>query len=202
MEHPRQRLFIEMTTSLFRTQQSVDDLFFKKRLSEEIEHVMEEHIQYSLAASLKTTHGYISSLKVLEKLLQEILYLEKAEIIYLSVSREKVLKLILDLLQTNVSLKEELVTEAVLAPKPKSDPISFDKKIVTQKVTKNKQGLSKAQEKILEFVRQVPECRTKDVVQQFSALSPRTVKRGLKELNETGKITKRFDSGAVYYSAV
>ena len=71
-----------------------------------------------------------------------------------------------------------------------------------RKTIRHKGRLTETQKNILEFVRREPDCRTKDVIDQFSALSQRTVKRGLKELNEEGKIIKRSDGGAVYYSAV
>lgn len=69
-----------------------------------------------------------------------------------------------------------------------------------QKLIQN-HSLSHNQKKILTFIASVPNARTKDIIDEFSSLSGRTVKRSLRELMEVGLITKRAEHKAVYYSA-
>src|SRR3989338_6248291 len=199
-----QKLFIRMMTSLFQTQQSVVDFFFKNRLNEDTEHLISGHIQYQVDLSEESRRDFIRTLKDLNKTLQEIIYLEKGDIIQLSITQEQVLRYLLSFIQ-GIQIKKEISNKVEVVTEP-TEPTEQTPLITASSpvVWKNKQGkgkLTKTQEEILEFVRKEPDCRTKDVMNQFSVLSQRTVKRGLKELNEEGKIAKRIERGAVYYSA-
>ena len=55
-------------------------------------------------------------------------------------------------------------------------------------------------ERIFNYIKKTPDVRTKDVLNEFSALSGRTVKRSLKELIDGGFLRKRSDGIAVYYT--
>lgn len=57
-----------------------------------------------------------------------------------------------------------------------------------------------SKDKILNFIRKTKKIRTRDLVEQFSAFSQRTVKRTLKELIGDGVIKREEDERAVYYS--
>ena len=199
-----QKLFVRIMTPLFQAQQSVADLFFKNRLGEEIEHAIDKHIQYQAHPSLESQREYIRALKDLNKVLQEIIYLEKGDAIQLTFSQEQVLRYLHGFLQEiRVGKQTSTKTEVVMkTTEPTPRPLIPTSTPVIQKSSRGKVRLSKTQENILEFVRQEPDCRTKDVISQFSALSQRTIKRGLKELGEEGRIVKRSDGVAVYYSAV
>ncbi len=204
MDTQEQEQFIQMMTSLFRTQNSVTDLFFSKRLNEEMENILRDHIVYGSSLPGVDGFDYLRSLRSLEKTLQEILYLEKADVVPLSISRELVLKLILQLTR-GINSKNRKKLNPVVEVINKTGPVvtkTAEAVPVPRDKPKEKIELSRAQEKILEFVKQAPDCRTKEVINQFSALSSRTVKRGLKELSDIGRISKRFEGGAVYYSAV
>ena len=211
MNTEQQKLFLWMMTSLFHVQQSVADSFFKKRLNEEIEQVMDKHIQYLAHPAKESQREYIWATKSLNKVLEEIIYLEKGDTISLAVAHERVLQHSYNLLKEirtskQISVETEIVPilpELVPHSTIPNKPIVVAPKPVRIKSLSVHAGrLTKTQESILEFVRQEPDCRTKDVISQFSALSQRTIKRGLKELNEEGRIIKRLDGVAVYYSAV
>ena len=207
IEH--QKLFARIMTPLFRAQQSVADLFFKNRLNEEIECALDRHIQYWSHPSNEFQREYIQALKDLDKIMQEIIYLEKGDAIQLAVAHEQVLRYLYNFIQEIRVIKQMPVETEVVAKSPEPTPrpvyqqadLSVPSAPVVRKIVRGKGRLSETQEKILEFVRREPDCRTKDVVNQFSALSQRTIKRGLKELNEEGRIIKRSDGVAVYYSA-
>ena len=198
-----QKLFMKVMTPLFQAQQSVTDLFFKNRLSEDIEHAINKHIQYWAQPSGESQREYVRTLKDLDKVIQEIIYLEKGNAIQLAVAHEQVLLYLYNFLQEiRVSKQPSIKTEVVVeSSEPTPRPVIPSAPVI-KKTIRNKSKLSETQENILEFVRREPDCRTKDVVNQFNALSQRTIKRGLKELNEEGWIIKRSDGAAVYYSAV
>lgn len=210
MTTDRQKLFVRMMTPLFQAQQSVADLFFKNRLDKDIECAVEKHIQYQVSLSEESRREYIRVLKDLDKILEEIIYLKKGDTIQFAVAQEEVLQYLYGFLKEirvtkQVSTETKVVVKSI-EPIPHSvhqptDLLNNDTSSV-RKTIRHKGRLTETQKNILEFVRREPDCRTKDVIDQFSDLSQRTIKRGLKELNEEGKIIKRSDGGAVYYSAV
>ena len=59
--------------------------------------------------------------------------------------------------------------------------------------------LTENQERILGFIRQSEVARAKDIIDEFSVLSERTVKRNLKELMSSGLVQKRLENRAVFY---
>ncbi|HEY4504223.1 MAG TPA: hypothetical protein VJI73_00440, partial [Candidatus Paceibacterota bacterium] len=63
-------------------------------------------------------------------------------------------------------------------------------------------GLNPSKQKILEFIKSYPNTRTKDIINEFNALSDRTVKRSLTELMQIGLLKKKIENKAVYYSIV
>jgi uncharacterized membrane protein len=198
-----QNPFLQMITPLFQAQQSVMDLFFKNRLSSEAQNVLEEHVQYYSAPSSKESRQkYIRTLRDMGKILEEIIYLRKGDAVLLAVAQERVLSYLLNFLKEIKNIKEGSEQVEVVAKPP--EPVPRSVVLGTPDIrrpSRNKNKLTETQQKILDYVRREPNCRTKDVINQFSALSERTIKRGLKELNEEGKIVKRFEGVAVYYSA-
>ena len=205
MTSEQHKLFIRVMTSLFLVQQSMADLFLKNRLTEDIEHALEVHIKYWSHPSKESRYEHVRDLKDLGRTLEEITYLDKGDIIMIAITQEQVLRYLFNFIRDTKVIKEQKPTHAEIAVKT-VEPVS-PRPVVqnTLSVSKSRGGnkrLTETQEKILEFVRREPDCRTKDVLSQFSALSQRTVKRGLKELSEEGKIVKRADGVAVYYSAV
>lgn len=62
--------------------------------------------------------------------------------------------------------------------------------------------LSVNKEKIIHFIKRFPRTRTKDIIEEFSVLSERTVKRNLKELLNDGFIKKTSKDNAVYYTTI
>ncbi len=205
MSTEHQKLFMKTMTSLFQAQQSVTDLFFKNRLSEEIGRAIENYIKLQIHVSKETQHEYIQDLKNLVETIQEVTYLGKGEAVQLAFSHEQILRYLHSFLleirtteQTSNEIKLHVESTEKASPSliSKESPIEIEKYVRARR----KKELSKTQEKILDFVRRLPDRRTKDVVDEFSAISQRTVKRVLKELSEEGKIYKKKDRGAVYYS--
>src|SRR3989338_7189809 len=61
---------------------------------------------------------------------------------------------------------------------------------------------SSNKEKIFNFIKHSPNSRTKEIIEEFSILSERTVKRNLKELTTEGLVRKWAKDNGVFYSAV
>jgi hypothetical protein len=60
---------------------------------------------------------------------------------------------------------------------------------------------NRVREEILGFIKQTDRVRTKDILSQFGAISPRTIKRSLKELVVQGLIQKESDRNSTHYSS-
>ena len=54
-------------------------------------------------------------------------------------------------------------------------------------------------QRILDFICHFPNTRTKEIIDEFTTLSQRTVKRTLKELVADGLLQKRSEANAVFY---
>jgi hypothetical protein len=201
MSSDHHTLFIQTLTFLFQAQQSVIDEFFVERFSENITAVLAQHIAYHAAHSDRRAIGrdYIRACKEMAAALEAIGYLNIADSILVATAHERLLVYLRDLV---ADVKRNLVKNNASVPvsepttRPESSPVLSPKTLQSKKVR------NPTQEKILEFVKQAPDCRPKDIIGEFSALSQRTVKRSLKELSDAGLIVKKTaEDKAVYYSA-
>lgn len=78
------------------------------------------------------------------------------------------------------------------------------RKLPTSQVGNKPRNLKESsnKEKIFNFIKRSPNSRTKEIVEEFSILSERTVKRNLKELTEEGLLRKWSKDNGVYYSTI
>ncbi len=193
MTSDRQRFFVQTLTAIFQARQEVADLFFQHRVAQCIQEVLESHIRYCMAEGplrASAHRDHVRALHQADDLFEEISYLKKGDLIAFAVARERILSYIRMVVREE---KNDSKTVPVL-PKPEQSPLP-------QKITPDTKLLGTPQ-KILEFVRRAPSRRAKDIIDEFSALSGRTIKRGLKELSQKGLIVRKEDNKAVYYSAV
>ncbi len=192
MTPDRQRLFVQTVAAIFQARQEVTDLFFQHRVTECIQAVLETHIQCCLFEdSSSRLQAYLRALRQTDTLFEEVAYLRKGDPIAFAAARERILVYIRTVLQ---EVKRKPLLRAVVPLSKTESP--------KNNVLPAKQTLPTTPQKILDFVRQAPERRAKEIVDEFSALSGRTVKRGLKELSEKGLIVRKEQNNAVYYSAV
>ncbi len=190
MMSDHQKTFLKTVAALLDARQGVVDPFFNQRFGSMADQLLESYLAYR--SDCANVRGYVEILKNGSNLIEEVLYLGHGDKISLLIAQELVLR----------SLRDALFAARVAAvDSQKTEPIVTRKKPAEIKpiVQPKDQGLSR--QKILEFVRRVSECRARDVIEEFSALSERTVKRGLKELSEEGLIVKKSENRAVYYSA-
>ncbi len=202
----RQQLFLKVITPLFQAQQTVLDSFFNNRLNQEIESILEKHIQYCLIGEdqirrQQANRDYIKALKNIVTFIEEIIYLKKGESIPLAIAHERLLFYLREILRDIKSFDLETPTVSVEIVKPEKEIHQED--IPERKPIRIREKRSNSsRNNILEFLRLAPERRSREIINEFSALSERTVKRNLKELSNEGLIVKKSENRAVYYSAV
>ena len=134
-------------------------------------------------------------LNSLDSLLELLDYLEHSKSVSttpLLYARKNLLNFKLDL----IKLHRQPVQPV---PKPKENkPAVFVPKNTQPKNLKE----SSNKEKIFNFIKRSPNSRTKEIIEEFSILSERTVKRNLKELTTEGLVRKWAKDNGVYYTTL
>jgi hypothetical protein len=201
MTSDRHSLFVQTIGFLFRAQNSVADQFFARHLSESISSILAVHIRYGSAARDRQliSRDYVRTCKDVSSLIEQMLHVGSGDTVLLATAQERLLSYLRQLL---IDVKNTAPDPIVLPVAPAQPRIEAPR--LAPNITRPKNlHRNPTQVKILEFVKRVPECRPKDIIGEFSALSQRTVKRSIKELSESGLIVKKTtEDKAVYYSAV
>jgi len=134
-------------------------------------------------------------LNSLESLLELLDYLEHSKSVSttpLLYARKNLLNFKLDLIKLH---------HQTVQPVPKlkeNKPAIFVPKNIQPKNLKE----SSNKEKIFNFIKRSPNSRTKEIIEEFSILSERTVKRNLKELTTEGLVRKWAKDNGVYYTTL
>ncbi|OGM96500.1 MAG: hypothetical protein A3B86_00375 [Candidatus Yanofskybacteria bacterium RIFCSPHIGHO2_02_FULL_38_22b] len=191
--------FIKTLTLLVKLNNQVGDNFFRNKLDIKITtwaYGFVEHItadknnvsQYNLFF-----HKLLFTSDDLVEQIQDMVYLELLELSPFLLEVEKCLLLIkLDRMEENKLLSK--------GAKIKDKNETSVKNTVIPKVSDKPAKLNQSKLKILNFIKSYPDTRAKDIINEFSALSDRTVKRNLTELLKMRMIKKRVDNKATYYS--
>lgn len=201
MTSDRHSLFIPTLEFLFRAQNSIHDPFFADRLSEGIHTLLAGYIEYRSLARPQSVlaREHLRNCKEVSGLLEQISYVGCADAVLVRMGQERLLGYVRQIIVDIKNIPAEPPATRSAAPAQSLPP-----RVQTPAKAARPRSLdrNKTHEKILEFVRRVPDCRPKDIIGEFSALSQRTVKRSLKELSEMGLIVKKTtEDKAVYYSA-
>lgn len=85
------------------------------------------------------------------------------------------------------------------APKSKENKLPA---FVTKNIRSRNFKDSSNKKKIFNFIKHSPNSRTKEIIEEFSILSKRTVKRNLKELTTEGLVRKLSKDNGIYYSVI
>lgn len=129
----------------------------------------------------------------IDSLLELLDYLEHSK----SVSTTPLLYARKNLLDFKLNLVKQYHQPTQSHVKPKENkPVIPASKNVSPKTFKE----SSNKEKIFNFIKRSPNSRTKEIIEEFSILSERTVKRNLKELITEGLVRKLAKDNGVYYS--
>lgn len=197
--------FISAVIFLVKLFTGLDDKFLAQKLYGKLSGLIEGYVKFLSSrednkASMSHNVDRKDLINQVDNLLDFLDYLEHSELTAatpLLYSRRNLLVLKLDLIRLNKEIvnkqsdPKENITEH---PAPNVSRVSRPK---TQKA-----DLSSNQEKILGYIKRSPNVRTKEIIEEFSILSKRTVKRNLKELIDGGLLQKRSKDKAVYYSVI
>jgi predicted transcriptional regulator len=198
MKEKRHAYIIRILSALAAFQQSVNDKFFSNRLTEKTNELIESYLEilklpigdsFNVAQS-RSLRNHFVIIDSLGDLLEEMNHLNLGNQTPLLISHGRLLRHKLQLLKI-IPSSEKKVEKIELDPKP------ILKKIKSKSVN----DLTITTEKIFDFIKNKPRVRTKEIIDQFSALSERTVKRSLKELIRRGLLKKESENRAMYYSA-
>lgn len=140
---------------------------------------------YSFLELKNTTNGLLELLDYLE-------HSKSASTTPLLYARRNLLDFKLSL----VKLHHQPIQPA-LRPKENKPPVSVIKNSQPRNLKE-----SSNKERIFGFIKRSPNSRTKEIINEFSILSERTVKRNLKELATEGLVRKFAKDKGVYYSAI
>src|SRR5687767_8983491 len=96
MKTPQRQLFLEAVTALFQAHQSIGDLFFKNRVGEEIQRLLDSYIKYHTSSNApgqhKETRGnHVKACKDMAGTLEAIIYVKAGIPLALATAQEHVL---------------------------------------------------------------------------------------------------------------
>lgn len=169
----------------------IEDRFFARKLYEKVSDFVSAFVEQR-TSPFSTSHNISPDLlNSINNLLDHLDYLKhdsKLDSASLFLAQRNLLKFKLHILKKKNDIPAiiDAATSKLAKPKPKLIRLIL-------KSNSNK-------ERIFNFVKDTPDVRTKDIMDEFRTLSGRTIKRNLKELTDEGFLRKRSEeSGAVYY---
>lgn len=196
--------FIDAVIFLVKIFEGLEDRFMAEKLYTKLNSFMVDYINFFQFWDGEQRVGVAQYSKLkevvnsIEGTLDLLDYLEHAKLLQdtpLLYSRRNLLNVKLELLSFypksdhhSDSQKEETVGDVVATTAETS-------KVISKSLRENSN-----KEKIFNFIKRSSAARTKDIIEEFSILSQRTVKRNLKELIQDGLLAKQVKSNAVYYS--
>lgn len=197
---------IILLSKLFMT---LEDRFLKQKLHSKILDFVSAFIEQRTKLSPTPTSHNINldlknSVNNLVDYLEYLIHISKENTTPLFLAQKNLLKFKLYI------LRKSKVKESARIPKnsmTSETPIAVDtsatvlRSSLIPKISRLALRPDSNKERIFNFIKKIPDVRTKDIMSEFNALSGRTVKRSLKELTEEGWLEKRSDGVAVYYLA-
>ncbi|MDP2647821.1 MAG: hypothetical protein Q8P35_01055 [Candidatus Yanofskybacteria bacterium] len=186
--------FVSAILSTARLLEGISDIFFSKRLQILLRQLFIRGVGLSQVkeddvAQYIIQQEFLQAIREINRLLEDLLYLNLVRRTPLLVARRSLMRLYLSEIRVRVIPKTE--------PKVSQPPTEQTE---MPRAPKHSSDLNENQTKILGFIKKFDRVRARDVIDQFSALSQRTVKRSLKELMKSGLIEKEAEARAVFYS--
>lgn len=191
--------FIQLLAALASAHQSVGDQFFTARLNRKTEELISGY--FSIQKSEQSGDGadvaqyrkqfeHLKAVDSLIDLIEELRHLKMGRPLPLSIALDRLLRYRLNVGKNIKGSKPQ--TPAKKEKSEQSEPDEF-------MYLPSKPAVSQTAEKIVNYVRHASRARTKEIIDEFSALSERTVKRSLKELTQKGILKKIMKDRAMYY---
>ncbi len=200
MEEESLKNFINSLIFLVKLFSGLKDKFLAQKLYDKISGFSAGYIKLFNSRGEEnetTSHNVVgiefkNSINTLLELLDYLEHSKSVSVTPLLYARKNLLNLKLEM----VKLHQESVR---IIPKPKeSKPPAFVPKNTQPRSLKE----SSNKERIFNFIKRSPNSRTKEIIEEFSILSERTVKRNLKELTTQGRVRKFAKDSGVYYAAI
>lgn len=193
-----QKNFINSIIFLVKLFTGLKDKFLGQKLYDKISGFIAGYIKLFDSKGEEDSVAQYSALKDLlntvDSMLEFIDYLEHSRPLAatpLLYARKNLLSFKLDLIKSHHQ-------PIRIASKPKENSLLT---LVPRNIATRNQKESSNKERIFNFIKRSPNSRTKEIIEEFSILSERTVKRNLKELTEEGFLRKWSKDKGVYYSA-
>ena len=178
------------------------DKFFKEKLSFKLSELLSEYI----SPNKNSIQDLIKKVTEILELFEYIKYVGVAKNEYFLQAELRLLKFKLLLIRSRGSevenkknLSNQIFQNKITTQGPNTPITSSDKKPSHSSNNDNFYRLNPNKEKILNFIKDSQQVRTKDVIDRFNLISDRTVKRNLAELIRNGLIRKKLENRAVYY---
>ena len=171
--------FTDFIIACIQLRQTITDHFFVELLDKKLKSFIEASQDANLQSKLRSVESLL-------ELLAQIEHLGIGEKLPILTCREQLLR-------------------SKLATMPKEAtglPIPLTTKPVINRFPERTKKASKVREEILVFIRKRVAVRTKEIIDQFSAVSERTIKRSLKDLVQQGLVEKQSENNATHYSAL
>jgi len=193
-------IFIIISTS--RLIANLDDKFYKQKLISRMPDLLDSYLEFKNRTSVaQYKESYYRFKFELDNLLETVDYILYSNIYkdtpLLNLKR-RILNLKLYLIKSIKKSNTTPIPKEEKATPPPVDKIELKPNITTA----YKERPISSREKILDFIKKSRKIRTKDLVEEFSALSERTVKRTLKDLTDHGILKREESDRAVYYSVI
>lgn len=205
MEEANYKYFINTIVAIARLFYLSEDKFLAQKLYKKLSEFAFEYIKFSTRVShvAQSASGkeLLAAINSLIELLEYMEHYKMINTIPLLCARKRLFSIKLDLIKlanktkaSKPELKEDLL---------KTAPENLNKILPTDIQSNNDNAeLSVNKEKIIHFIKKSPGARTKDIIEEFSVLSARTVKRNLSELTQNGFLRKSIKNKAVFYSVI
>ncbi len=194
--------FIGCVTALAKLISVTSDEFFVEKVRLQLDDFVEAYIRFSSDRRedrlnvAQYSDVFLSNLNAAYALITDLQYLNFAPATPLLHAQRLLLELRLAVLTQAPSVQTTSQQTREGAQAESHTPRSARTRSPAVKVVG---GLNQSQEKILRFIEVAEAVRAKEIIEEFSSLSERTVKRNLKELVSQGLLKKRAENKAVFY---
>lgn len=205
MEDNALKNFIKTAFTLLEVRNLVKEKFFLEKFNSKFFDFSENYIKSAIEEKKDNVAQYQI---LLERCLSEVDYLNDIlrEFKYLNLIKNTPLLLDAELnllaIKLEITRKKRVIESTPTKEKEIEQNVvlrSSEPKRISRTKKYNDEDLNSTKQKILEYIKNYPNSRTKDIVFEFNALSDRTVKRNLGDLLKAGLIKKKIDNKAVYY---
>ncbi len=170
----------------------ISDVFFVETLDTKLRSLMISH-------GSTEPQQVVSDINLLLEFITQLQHLQMVEAVSSAECIEKLLRLKITIIQNK---KEAPRVKKTLAKPTAVDNVPHVVSPPKDRFPQRTHKANQVREEILNFVRRKERARTKEILGQFNALSPRTIKRSLKELVDQGLLEKQVQGNSTHYFAI